>query len=248
MLFFKKIMSRFQRKDGIFFVKMEKLLGFPPKQIHYYEEAFTLGTPSLTSSHSTVNYERLEFLGDAILGAVIAHFVFLQAPEKSEGELTKMRTRMVRRNHLNLIGDQLQLKDYLLTEKKVLLGTNLSGNLLEALVGAIYLDRGYQKASEFIHRILIDTNLSMKDLEHKVISYKSLMVEWAQKYHKTIVFLAEEDPSYKGRTKYFQAKVMINEKVYAKAHDTSKKKAEERAAKRAYFRANDRKKNKKKSD
>ena len=84
-------MSRFQRKDGIFFVKMEKLLGFPPKQIHYYQEAFTLGTPSLTSSHSTVNYERLEFLGDAILGAVIAHFVFLQAPEKSEGELTHRR-------------------------------------------------------------------------------------------------------------------------------------------------------------
>ena len=85
----------------------------------------------------------------------------------------------------------------------------------------------------------------MRDLEHKVISYKSLMVEWAQKYHKTIAFVSEEDTTYQGNTKHFQAKVMINEKVYAKAHDTSKKKAEERAAKRAYFRAGDKKRNNK---
>ena len=72
------------------------------------------------------------------------------------------------------------------------------------------------------------------------------MVEWAQKYHKTIAFIAEEDPTYKGKIKYFQARVMINDKVYTKAHDTSKKKAEERAAKRAYFRALDRRKDSKK--
>ena len=221
MLFLKKIISRFQKKDGIFFAKMENLLGFRPKEIHYYEEAFTLG-------------------------AVIAHFVFLQAPDKNEGDLTKMRTRMVRRENLNQIGEQLRLRNYLLTDKKtLLLSGNIAGNLLEALVGAIYLDWGYGKATEFIHRILIDNNLSMKDLEHKVISYKSLMVEWAQKYHKTIAFVSEEDTTYQGNTKHFQAKVMINEKVYAKAHDTSKKKAEERAAKRAYFRAGDKKRNNK---
>ena len=88
----------------------------------------------------------------------------------------------------------------------------------------------------------------MRDLEHKVISYKSLMVEWAQKYHKTIAFVSEEDTTYQGNTKHFQAKVMINEKVYAKAHDTSKKKAEERAAKRAFFRAGDQKKKNKKKN
>ena len=209
MLFFKKIISRFQKKDGIFFAKMENLLGFRPKEIHYYEEAFTLGTARSEGTTPHVSYERLEFLGDAILGAVIAHFVFLQAPDKNEGDLTKMRTRMGRRDNLNQIGEQLQLRDYLLTDKKT---------------------------------VLIDNNLSMKDLEHKVISYKSLMVEWAQKYHKTIAFVSEEDTTYQGSTKHFQARVMINEKVYAKAHDTSKKKAEERAAKRAFFRASDKKK------
>ncbi|EGD35172.1 MULTISPECIES: ribonuclease III domain-containing protein [unclassified Capnocytophaga] len=247
MNFFHKIMSRFQRRDGIFFIEMEKLLGFPPKEIRYYEEAFTLGSNRSQDLGHPISYERLEFLGDAILGAVIAHFVFLQAPNKDEGDLTKMRTRMVRRDNLNQIGEELQLREYLQTERKsLLLSGNISGNLLEALVGAIYLDRGYQKATEFIHRILIDANLSMKDLENKVISYKSLMVEWAQKYHKTIAFIAEEDPTYKGKIKYFQARVMINDKVYTKAHDTSKKKAEERAAKRAYFRALDRRKDSKK--
>ena len=236
MNIFHKFLSRFKKKDGIFFDKMEQLLGFPPKEIHYYEEAFTLGTVRTDSAQPHISYERLEFLGDAILGAVIAHFVFLQAPDKNEGDLTKMRTRMVRRENLNQIGEDL------------LLSGNIAGNLLEALVGAIYLDRGYSKATEFIHRILIDTNLSMRDLENKVISYKSLMVEWAQKYHKTIAFVSEEDPTYKGRTKYFQAKVMINDKVFAKAHDTSKKKAEERAAKRAFFRAGDKKKSSKKNN
>ena len=248
MLFLKKIISRFQKKDGIFFAKMENLLGFRPKEIHYYEEAFTLGTARSEGTTPHVSYERLEFLGDAILGAVIAHFVFLQAPDKNEGDLTKMRTRMVRRENLNQIGEDLRLREYLLADKRTLLSGNIAGNLLEALVGAIYLDRGYSKATEFIHRILIDTNLSMRDLENKVISYKSLMVEWAQKYHKTIAFVSEEDPTYKGHTKYFQAKVMINDKVFAKAHDTSKKKAEERAAKRAFFRAGDKKKSSKKNN
>ena len=225
MNIFHKFLSRFKKKDGIFFDKMEQLLGFPPKEIHYYEEAFTLGTVRTDSAQPHISYERLEFLGDAILGAVIAHFVFLQAPDKNEGDLTKMRTRMVRRENLNQIGEDLCLREYLLADKRTLLSGNIAGNLLEALVGA-----------------------SMRDLENKVISYKSLMVEWAQKYHKTIAFVSEEDPTYKGRTKYFQAKVMINDKVFAKAHDTSKKKAEERAAKRAFFRAGDKKKSSKKNN
>ena len=197
---------------------MEQLLGFPPKEIHYYEEAFTLGTVRTDSAQPHISYERLEFLGDAILGAVIAHFVFLQAPDKNEGDLTKMRTRMVRRENLNQIGEDLRLREYLLADKRTLLSGNIAGNLLEALVGAIYLDRGYSKATEFIHRILIDTNLSMRDLENKVISYKSLMGRMGSKVSQTIAFVSEEDPTYKGRTKYFQAKVMINDKVFAKAH------------------------------
>ena len=176
-------------------------------------------------------------MGDAILGAVVAHFVFLQSPEQDEGYLTKMRTRMVRREYLNQIGEKLKLDSFLILDKKSSpLGGNINGNLFEALIGAIYLDQGYEVVSSFIHRILISSNLDIKELEDKIISYKSLMVEWAQKYKKTITFETDEDVNYKSRKKVFLAKVIINNKIFSKAHETSKKKAEERAAKRAYYR------------
>ena len=236
MFFLKKIISRFHKKDGIFYIKIKKLLGFSPKNINFYEEAFTHSSLRKDNG-SRINYERLEFLGDAILGAVVAHFVFLQSPEQEEGYLTKMRTRMVRREYLNQIGEKLKLDSFLILDKKSSpLGGNINGNLFEALIGAIYLDQGYEVVSSFIHRILISSNLDIKELEDKIISYKSLMVEWAQKYKKTITFETDEDVNYKSRKKVFLAKVIIDNKIFSKAHETSKKKAEERAAKRAYYR------------
>ena len=197
MFFLKKIISRFHKKDGIFYIKIKKLLGFSPKNINFYEEAFTHSSLRKDNG-SRINYERLEFLGDAILGAVVAHFVFLQSPEQDEGYLTKMRTRMVRREYLNQIGEKLKLDSFLILDKKSSpLGGNINGNLFEALIGAIYLDQGYEVVSSFIHRILISSNLDIKELEDKIISYKSLMVEWAQKYKKTITFETDEDVNYK---------------------------------------------------
>ena len=236
MFFLKKIISRFHKKDGIFYIKIKKLLGFSPKNINFYEEAFTHSSLRKDNG-SRINYERLEFLCDAILGAVVAHFVFLQSPEQDEGYLTKMRTRMVRREYLNQIGEKLKLDSFLILDKKSSpLGGNINGNLFEALIGAIYLDQGYEVVSSFIHRILISSNLDIKELEDKIISYKSLMVEWAQKYKKTRPFETDEDVNYKSRKKVFLAKVIIDNKIFSKAHETSKKKAEERAAKRAYYR------------
>ena len=165
MFFLKKIISRFHKKDGIFYIKIKKLLGFSPKNINFYEEAFTHSSLRKDNG-SRINYERLEFLGDAILGAVVAHFVFLQSPEQDEGYLTKMRTRMVRREYLNQIGEKLKLDSFLILDKKSSpLGGNINGNLFEALIGAIYLDQGYDVVSSFIHRILISSNLDIKELD-----------------------------------------------------------------------------------
>ncbi|GIZ14242.1 ribonuclease III [Capnocytophaga catalasegens] len=236
MLFYKKIVSRFRKKDGIFFIKLEKLLGFAPKNLRYYEEAFT--HPAVKKAQGTphISYERLEFLGDAVLGAVIAHYLFTEAPNENEGYLTKMRAKMVQRNYLNQIGEELKLKDFLKNENKPnLLGGNITGNLFEALVGAIYLDQGYQKATQFIYRVLINSHINIKELEGKIISYKSLLVEWSQKQHKTIVFETDQDYEYSSNIKYFVSKLIVNDKVFAKARDTSKKKAEEKTAKRAFF-------------
>lgn len=236
MLFYKKIFSRFFKKDGDFFVKIEKMLGFSPKNITYYEEAFT--HPSVMQQNkAAVNYQRLEFLGDAVLGAVIAHYVFEKSPEQNEGYLTKIRSKMVQREHLNRIGRTLKLEQFLVfNPKSDRLGEHLHGNLFEALIGAIYLDRGYQKATEFIYQVLIHSKNETPNWDEKVISYKSLMVEWSQKYKKTLSFETEKDVEYQSKTPHFICNLMINGKIFTKGRDTSKKRAEEKASKRAFFR------------
>ena len=181
MFSLKKILSfsRFtsKKKDGIFYNKMKDLLGYAPKNLSFYSEAFT--HPSYQYQKATrKSYERLEFLGDAILGAVIADYIFTNAPEQDEGYLTKMRSKIVERRNLNQLGEELQLLSFLrtkLTPKQ--LGNNITGNLFEALIGAIYLDKGYKTCFKFIERKLILPYINIKNLEEKVISHKSLLIE-----------------------------------------------------------------------
>lgn len=232
----KFIISRFSKKrNGIFANKLTDILGFQPKKIDYYRDAFT--HPSARQKvGGVINYERLEFLGDAILGAIVAEFLFKNSPEKDEGYLTKMRSKMVQRNHLNELGKDLNLIQFLRYEGNFKnLGDNLYGNLFEAFVGAIYLDVGYKKTSEFIHRVLINSQKDLKELESKITSYKSLIVEWGQKNKLPASFNSWEDLENKKDAKIFRSEVFLGDKLYAKASDTSKKRAEEKASKRAYY-------------
>ncbi len=238
MFSLKKILdfSRFKKKkDGIFYSKMETLLGFPPKTLSYYSEAFT--HPSYQYNKTTrKSYERLEFLGDAILGAVIADYIFKSAPDENEGYLTKMRSKIVERRYLNQLGEELKLLDFLrtkLTPKQ--LGNNIAGNLFEALIGAIYLDKGYQECAKFIERKLIISYIVLKNLEEKVISHKSLLIEWCQKHKRDFSFDTQEDKEDRSEIRYFVSKVHVQGFSVTRARSTSKKKAEENAAKRACY-------------
>lgn len=235
MQFFRRILSRFQKKDGIFFMKIQQLLGFAPKNLRYYEEAFT--HPSQQNKGIRLSYERLEFLGDAVLGAIVSDYLFHQAPLEDEGYLTKMRSKIVHRNHLNIIGKKLQLRSYLKAETMLnRLGDNVDGNLFEALIGAIYIDVGYDKAAEFIRRVLINSDEEIKGLEDKIISYKSFIIEWGQKNKRKLFFETEEENlGVKTDKKYFVSTLYLDEKVFAKSRETSKKRAEEKAARRAFF-------------
>lgn len=229
-------LSRFnKKKDGIFYSKMKVLLGFSPKNLSYYSEAFT--HPSYQYNKSTrKSYERLEFLGDAILGAVIADYIFNSAPTEDEGYLTKMRSKIVERRYLNQLGEELRLLDFLRTKiNPKQLGNNISGNLFEALVGAIYLDKGYQECAQFIKRKLIVPYIDLKKMEEKVISHKSLLIEWCQKNKRDFSFEAEEDKDDRSQVRYFIAKVYVQGFSVTKARATSKKKAEENAAKRVCY-------------
>lgn len=237
MRIIKKIFSNSRStEDGIFFDKLEKILGFKPINLNNYKKAFTHRSMNKVDENGNpINYERLEFLGDAMLGAVIAAHLFNKVPTGDEGYLTKMRSKIVSREHLNELGKDFNLIQFV--ESKVAaqhFGENIHGNIFEAFIGAIYLDRGYAFCEKFIHKKIIKPYVDIDRLEGKVISYKSLLIEWCQKEKKSFHYEIYDDNGT-GNQKYFGVKLHIEEKVVAKARATSKKKAEEIASKRAYF-------------
>ncbi|AFL80577.1 ribonuclease III [Aequorivita sublithincola DSM 14238] len=232
----KNIFSSRTDKDGEFFNSLKKILGFKPKDLSIYETAFThRSTNEKNDNGQPQNYERLEFMGDAMLGAVIAAHLFKKVPDGNEGYLTKMRSKVVSREHLNELGRDLQLVKFLKTTiPKQQFSGNIYGNVFEALVGAIYLDRGFKYCEKFIQKRVIKPYVDIKKLEGKVISYKSLFIEWCQKHKKQFNFEIYEDTG-KDQLKHFAVRLKLNDEVVAKARATSKKKAEERAAKRAFY-------------
>ena len=236
MKFASKIFNSHPKEDGDFFLGISKILGFKPKNLHIYKRAFLhrsvnrkdkLGNP--------MNYERLEFLGDSMLGTIISMHLYSEVPGGDEGYLTKMRSKIVSREHLNELGKDLNLIDFVESRiPKSHFGNNIHGNVFEALVGAIYLDRGYKFCEKFIHEKVITPYVDIEQLEGKVISYKSLLIEWCQKKKKEFNYHVYEDTG-NDTVKHFAVKLYIEKNVVAKARATSKKKAEERASKRAYY-------------
>ena len=234
----KKIFNQSRRspEDGIFFDEMKKLLGFNPINLAHYRKAFThRSSNKVDDNGNPVNYERLEFLGDAMLGSVIAAHLFTEAPMGNEGYLTKMRSKIVSREHLNELGRDLNLIHWVKSKVSAEhFGENIHGNLFEAFVGAIYLDRGFAYCEKFIHKKVIIPYVDIAKLEGKVISYKSLLIEWCQKEKKKFNFEVYEDNGVEGQ-RYFGVRLKIDGKIVSKARATSKKKSEEKAAQRAYF-------------
>ncbi|MAW95902.1 MULTISPECIES: ribonuclease III [unclassified Leeuwenhoekiella] len=232
----RNIFTSRSEKDGNFFGLVQKIIGFKPKRLQFYEEAFTHRSLGLQNKKGhPFNYERLEFLGDAMLGAVIAAHLFDEVGRGDEGYLTKMRSKVVSREHLNELGRDLGLLNLVRAAiPKENFGVNIHGNLFEALVGAIYKDRGYKYARKFINARVIDPYVDIEKLEGRVISYKSLLIEWCQKEKKSFNFNTYED-SGQDVIRHFSVKLSIDGKQVAKARATSKKKAEEKASKRAYY-------------
>jgi len=236
MNFRSNIFNSHSKQDGDFFLGIANILGFKPKNLKIFKKAFLHRSANKKDKKGNpMNYERLEFLGDAMLGTIISRHLYNEVPEGDEGYLTKMRSKIVSREHLNELGKDLNLIKYVESRiPKTHFGDNIHGNVFEALVGAIYLDRGYKYCEKFIHERVIVPYVDIEQLEGKVISYKSLVIEWCQKQKKTFDFNVYEDTG-NDVLKHFAVKLSIGDIVVAKARATSKKKAEERASKRAYF-------------
>ncbi|MBS4039101.1 MAG: ribonuclease III [Flavobacteriales bacterium] len=237
MRLFSKIFSKSRSDDdGIFLQTIQKITGVSPVNAKYYRKAFIhRSINKMDEKGNPINYERLEFLGDAMLSAVIAAHLFQKVPKGDEGYLTKMRSKIVSREHLNELGKDLNLLP--LVQSKVPtqhFGENIYGNIFEALVGAIFLDKGFDVCQDFIHRKVIVPYVDIAKLEGKVISYKGMLIEWCQKHKYPFNFEFFEETTNESQ-KHFAVKLYINSELIAKARATSKKKAEETAAKRAYY-------------
>ena len=236
MIPIRNIFKRGSEKNISLTLSLKKIIGFKPGKCVYYEKAFThRSTNRIDELGNPISYERLEFLGDSVLSAVIAHYLFDKTPGEDEGYLTKMRSKVVSREHLNEIGKELELASLMYTKIPLSqFGENIHGNLFEALTGAVFLDKGYNTCERFIYKTVIHPHINIESLEGKIISYKSFIIEWCQKEKKTFYFEGIED-SGKDQLKHFSVKLRINGTTVAKARATSKKKAEEKVSKRAYF-------------
>ncbi|MCK5781182.1 MAG: ribonuclease III [Flavobacteriales bacterium] len=228
--------SRSSNEDGTFYSTLKDILGFKPKDIDIYHIAFThRSMGKYDEEGNPISFERLEFLGDAILSSVISAYLYKEMPTKNEGYLTQMRSKIVSRNTLNDIGLQIGLKNLIkskIPDKQF--SPTLLGDSIESLLGAIYLDRGYPYAEKFVMTKIVETYVDLDKLENKISSYKSFIIEYCQKARKEVSFIMSEDKSH-SKNNLFSIKLVIDGTTISKGRATSKKKAEEQAAKRAYY-------------
>lgn len=199
-----------------------KVLKFSPGNFSYYAESLTHKS---ASNEKGQNYERLEFLGDAILSAVISDHIFFNYPQEKEGGLSKLRSRAVNRKTLNQIGAAIQITKYLDCDTHLLNGeSSIPGNCLEALMGAIYLDKGFQKS----YKIIMSIMQNFADLEKILLedtNYKSQLLEWGQKNKRSIEFKTEEVALHT-----FTAECLVDGKTFSKVKGKNKKASEQESA------------------
>jgi ribonuclease-3 len=210
------------------------ITGFSPGNLDLYELSLTHKSASINlPDGTTLHNERLEFLGDAILDAIIADYLYLKFPERGEGFLTQLRSKIVKRKELNRLAYHLGLSPLIVTnarqhQEKV----NILGNALEALIGAIYLDKGYYLTKKFVITGILDKYLDLERLARKESDFKSRIIEWAQKNRKEISFVNQENTDENHET-YFVSRLVMNNVELGSGTGHSKKDAEQQASEEA---------------
>jgi ribonuclease-3 len=219
-------------KSSSFSSQVRRLTGITPANIQLYETAFR---HSSISENDFDSNERLEFLGDAILSAVVADYLYKKFPFKAEGYLTDIRSKMVSRSQLNVIARKMGITELLkYNEADALLNKrSLAGNALEALVGAIFLDKGFARAKSFILKKIVKPFLDIEEIAITEFNYKSKLLEWTQKNGHALYYTVKFHSRSRNRTLYRVAAV-IDGKEYGLGEDTNKKNAEKLAAKSTF--------------
>ena len=199
------------RKDKESYSCFYKMLGFYPRNISYYEQALLHKSLSAKNEKGRpFNNERLEFLGDAILDAIIADILYQKFDGKREGFLTNTRSKIVSRETLNHLADQIGLTKLIkFSNRQAAHNSYMGGNAFEALIGAIYLDRGYAYCKYFMEHRIIGTYLNLDKLSRKEVNFKSRLIEWSQKNKIQIAFELINQSSDEFNSPVFESEVLL---------------------------------------
>lgn len=218
-------------RDKTYYRMIDDMFGFLPHNIELYKLALIHKSASVVVEGQSINNERLEFLGDAVIESVTSDYVFIEYPDYDEGMLTQLRSKIVSRQSLNAIAKRVGL------DKCVICGTTVNatqkhifGDAFEAMMGAIYLDQGY----DFVNRLLINDiyarSLSLESLAESETDFKSRLIEWGQKHHHTVLFRTSGKNGAGGGAHNFRSVVMIDGLEVGHGAGESKKEAEQHAA------------------
>ena len=220
------------RKDKESYLCFYRMLGFYPHDIRIYEQALLHKSSSIKSDKGRLlNNERLEFLGDAILDAVVGDIVYRKFDGKREGFLTNTRSKIVSRESLNRVAEQIGLLKLVKSKtRQSAHNSYMGGNAFEALVGAIYLDRGYEYCKYFMERRIIGQCLNLESVSRKEVNFKSKLIEWTQKNKVEIVFDLLDQHYDEFNSPVFESEVLIEGIHACKGKGYSKKESQQIAA------------------
>ncbi len=229
----------FDKRD--FKARLKRIIGLRPGNLFLYEAAFIHRSATYVLPDGTkINNERLEYLGDAIIDAILSEYLFKKYSNASEGVLTKVRARIVNREELNRLALAMGFDELLVNN--VYTGScvkNLYGDALEAFMGALFLDCGYKKTKKvFINRVL-NRYLDLEEIVHTDTDFKSLIYEWGQKHKTNLKFECDEEYDYAQKQSVFSSVLYLDKEEYGKGMGMSKKEAEQEASKQAWMKVNE---------
>ncbi len=220
------------RKEKELYLSLYTILGFYPKDINYYKLALMHKSIMRKEKGKPINNERLEFLGDAILGAVVGHIVYDHFEGKREGFLTNTRSKLVQRETLNKLAQELGITQLIMSSGHSMSHNSyLGGNAFEALVGAIYLDRGYNACMRFMQKRILGQLINIDKVAYKEVNFKSKLIEWSQKNRVDVEFRLLEQKKDDSGSPVFEYQAFIENVEGGKGRGYSKKESQQLAAK-----------------
>lgn len=240
-LFLRRINGTYILDKHEFSSRLKKIFGFRPGNLKLYEIAFIHRSATFTlPDGKRVNNERLEYLGDAVISAILSDYLFEKFPDANEGFMTKIRSRIVNRDILNQLAVSMGINKILISNINNNHPTrNLYGDAFEALIGSVFLDKGYKKTKKILIKRILNKYIDIESIINTDTDYKSLVFEWVQKNKSNLIFTYNEEYDFNLKKSVFSTTLLIDREELGVGQGSSKKEAEQEAASQAWKRLKD---------